>query len=320
MSHRILVTPRSVTRHGHPALDTLRAVGWEVVFCRPGEQPDEDELCALLPGCTGYLAGVEPVSARVLEAARDLRVISRNGTGVDSIDLAAASRLGIAVLRAEGANARGVAELAIGQLLALARNLPACDATLKAGGWLRPAAGTEVEGKSLGLLGCGRVGQLVARLGLGLGMEVVASDPFPPGDFMPGSGFRFASLDEVLATADFLSLHCPPTANGRPIIDAAAIDRMKPGAFLLNTARHDLVDPEAVLSALESSRLAGVAIDVFDEEPPVDRRLASHPRVLATPHIGGYTRQSIDRAMTAAVDNLWSALSDPCRSTPSAIV
>jgi phosphoglycerate dehydrogenase-like enzyme len=151
-------------------------------------------------------------------------------------------------------------------------------------------------------------------------MEVVASDPFPPGDFMPGSGFRFASLDEVLATADFLSLHCPPTANGRPIIDAAAIDRMKPGAFLLNTARHDLVDPEAVLSALESSRLAGAAIDVFDEEPPVDRRLASHPRVLATPHIGGYTRQSINRAMTAAVDNLRSALSDPCRSTPSAIV
>ena len=196
----------------------------------------------------------------------------------------------------------------------------ACDATLKAGGWSRPAAGTEVEGKSLGLLGCGRVGQLVARLGLGLGMEVVASDPFPPGDFMPGSGFRFASLDEVLATADFLSLHCPPTANGRPIIDAAAIDRMKPGAFLLNTARHDLVDPEAVLSALESSRLAGAAIDVFDEEPPVDRRLASHPRVLATPHIGGYTRQSINRAMTAAVDNLRSALSDPCRSTPSAIV
>jgi len=308
MSRRILVTPRSVTRGGHPSLDTLRAAGWDVVFCRSGVQPDEDELLALLPGCTGYLAGVELVTARALEAATDLRVISRNGTGVDAIDLAAAARLGITVLRAEGANARGVAELVLGQLLALARGLPASDAALKAGGWSRPTAGMEIEGRTLGLIGCGRVGQLVARLALGLGMTVRAYDPFPPPTFAPGPGFRLAPLDEVLATSDFLSLHCPPAPDGRPLIEASSLARMKEGAFLLNTARHDLIEPGAVLAALDSGRLAGLAIDVFDTEPPTDRRLAVHHRVLATPHLGGFTRESIDRAMTMAVHNLLVAL------------
>jgi D-3-phosphoglycerate dehydrogenase len=308
MPRKILVTPRSVTRHGHPSLDRLHSAGWEIVFCRPGCQPDEEELLRLLPGCAGYLAGVEPVTVRVLEAADHLRVISRNGTGVDTIDLAAATRLGITVLRAEGANARGVAELAIAQMLALARHLTAGDASLKSGGWSRPATGFELEGKTLGIIGCGRVGQIVVRLALAFGMKVLAFDPAPPRDFAPGPDFRLAGFDEVLAAADCLSLHCPPTADGRPLVDAAALARMKPGALLLNTARHDHIDCGAVLAALDSGRLGGVALDVFDAEPPGDRRLVSHPRVLATPHIGGYTRESIDRAMDAAVGNLLAAL------------
>jgi len=308
MARSILVTPRSVTRSGHPSLEKLRAAGWEVVFCRPGAQPSEDELRALLPGCAGYLAGVEPVTARALETAADLRVISRNGTGIDNVDLAAAARLGIALLRAEGANARGVAELAIGQLLALARGLSACDAALKSGSWTRPAAGVELEGKTLGLAGCGRVGQLVAHLALGLGMNVCAHDPFPPAAFAPGPAFRLAPLEEVLRTADFLSLHCPPTPDGSPLLDASALALMKHGAFVVNTARHDLLDPEAALAALDSGQLAGLAIDVFDTEPPTDTRLAQHGRVVATPHLGGFTRESVDRAMNAAVDGLLAFL------------
>lgn len=187
---------------------------------------------------------------------------------------------------------------------ALARGLPACDAALKAGGWSRPAVGVEVEGRTLGLIGCGRVGQAVARLALGLEMTVCAYDPFPPAAFAPGPGFRLTSLEKVLSRADFLSLHCPPAQDGQPLIDATALARMKEGAFLLNTARHDLIDAAAVLAALDSGRLAGLAIDVFETEPPSDRRLAAHPRVLATPHIGGCTRESIDRAMTEAVQNI----------------
>lgn len=317
MPPKILVTPRSVTGHGHPSLDALRAAGFEVVFCRPGVQPDEDELRSLLPGCVGYLAGVEPVTARALEAATSLRVISRNGTGVDSVDLGAAAQRGIAVRRAEGANARGVAELVMGQILALTRGLTASDTALKAGIWSRPAPGREVEGATLGIVGFGRVGQIVARLAMGLGMTVCAYDPWPPAGFTPGPGFRLAPLEEVLSTADFLSLHCPPPADGRPLLDAPALARMKPGALLLNTARHELIDTEAVLAALDSGQLAGLAIDVFDAEPPIDRRLVGHPRVLATPHLGGFTRESIDRAMSAAVHNLLTALGEGTGPLPS---
>ena len=237
MRNRILVTPRSVTRGGHPSLDRVRSAGFEVVFCTAGQQPGEDQLRSLLPGCVGYLAGVEPVTARVLEAADVLRIISRNGTGVDNVDLAAAQARGIAVLRAEGANARGVAELAIGHLFALARGVVPSDAALKRGGWERQAQGVELEGKTLGLAGCGRVGRLVAQMALSLGMKVVAYDPYPDSGFAPGDGFRYAPLEQVFAEADFLSLHCPPIADGQPLLNATSLKKLKRGVFLINTAR-----------------------------------------------------------------------------------
>ena len=309
MTKRILVTPRSATRGGHPSLEQLRAAGFEVVFCQAGVQPSEGELCALLSGCVGYLAGVEPVTARVFESAPQLRVISRNGTGVDNIDLAAAQSRGVVVVRAEGANARGVAELTIGCLFALARGIAPADAALKRDAWTRGSAGVELEAKTLGLIGCGRIGKLVARMALGIGMEVIAFDPTADEQFEPGAGFRRGSFEEVLAHAEFLTLHCPPQSNRQPLLDVGAIARLKQGCFIINTARYDLIDPEAILAALDSGHIAGLALDVFDTEPPTDLRLARHPRVLATPHLGGFTRESIDRAMSVAVENLLAALS-----------
>ncbi|MDB6170761.1 MAG: hypothetical protein JWL59_72 [Chthoniobacteraceae bacterium] len=306
--NKVLVTPRSVTRSGHPALEKLRAAGYEVVFCAPGKQPGEDELRRLLPGCAGYLAGVEPVTANVLDAATELRVISRNGTGVDNVDLTAAKARGIMVLRAEGANARGVAELAIGQLFALARGIAGCDAALKRKGWERGAVGIELEGRILGLAGCGKVGKLVAHMALGLGMNVIAFDPYPDTAFVPGPGFRYSTLEEVFENADFLSLHCPPCADGHALLDTEAIARLKPGVFVINTARYELLEGHAVLAALHSGQIAGLALDVFNTEPPTDFGLAEHPHVIVTPHIGGFTRDSIDRAMTLSVDNLLAAL------------
>lgn len=303
---KVLVTPRSLTKTGHPALRRLEEAGCEVVFSTPGVQPDEAELLARLPGCAGYLAGVEKVSARVLEAAAPaLKVIARNGVGIDNVDLEAARRLGICVLPAAGANARGVAELAIALLLALARAVPFSDAHLKARDWQR-RQGVELEGKVLGLVGCGRIGREVARMARGLGMDVVAYDPLPP-PVLP-AGVRLVPLGEVLAAADAVSLHCPPQADGRPLIDAAALAVMKRGAWLINTARASLVAASAVLAALDDGRLAGLATDVFEHEPPDDDPLALHPKVIATPHVGGYTRESVDRAVGAAVENLLAAL------------
>ncbi len=304
---RILVTPRSLTRNPDPALQALVEDGCELVFSRAGETPDEAELLALLPGCVGWLAGVEPVSPRVLEAATALRAISRNGTGTDNLPLAAAERLGIQVLRAGGANARGVAELAFGLLLASLRHIPEQSAALKAGGWQR-RPGIEIEGRTLGLIGCGAVGRLVARFALAFDARVRVFDPYPDAGFTPAGDFRWATLGQVLAEAEMLSLHCPMPADGRALLDAAAIDRLPDGCHLVNTARAGLVDEPALLAALERDKIRVYATDVFATEPPAPSALLSHPRVIATPHVGGLTAESVRRATVTAVENLRRAL------------
>jgi phosphoglycerate dehydrogenase-like enzyme len=305
---KILVTPRSLSRGGHPSFELLAEAGYEVVFATPGQQPTEEELLAILPECVGMLAGVEPITRAVLEAAAgSLKVISRNGTGVSSIDLDAAAEFGIRICRAEGANARGVAELAFGLILSLVRSVPLSDASLKGRNWQR-RKGVELEGRTLGLVGCGRIGKLVAAFALAFGMDILAHDPYPDASFSPGEGFSWAGLSEVLARADVVSLHCPPADNGRPLIDADRIAAMKDGAYLINTARGALLDDVAVLAALDSGKIAGLAVDAFEPEPPTDWRLAQHPNVIATPHVGGFTAESVDRAAAAAVANMLAAL------------
>lgn len=306
-ARRILVTPRSVTQHGHPSLDRLRGAGYEVVLGPAGRQPTPAELRQLLPGCVAYLAGVEPVGADALAAAAGLRIISRNGTGVDNIDGAAAAARGIAVLRADGANARGVAELTLGLIFSLARRLPATDAALKRGEWTRQP-GLELERRTLGLIGCGRIGQMVAKAAGALGMQVIAHDPVVEDKFNPGGFLRYASLDTTIHHADILSLHCPPPPDGKPLLNTTRLASVKRGVLIVNTARSDLIDPAAMLAALETGAVGGLALDVFDEEPPRDLTLVCHPRVIATAHIGGFTQESINRAMDVAVDNLLLAL------------
>jgi phosphoglycerate dehydrogenase-like enzyme len=265
--------------------------------------PTEEDLIKLLPGCVGYLAGVETINATVLESASDLRVISRNGTGIDNIDLAAAERLGISVCRAIGANARGVAELTIALMLALSRSIPYSDAAIKRGNWER-RKGIELDSRTLGIIGCGKIGRLVAEFALVLGMEVIAYDVAEDRSFAPSDRLRYASLDELLAHADVVSIHCPSQPTGEPLIDQEAFSRMKDGVLLINTARPDLVDTAALTACLETGRVAGAALDVFEVEPPVDSPLAKHDRVIATPHIGALTEESIRRAVEVAVSNL----------------
>jgi D-3-phosphoglycerate dehydrogenase len=308
MGGRILVTPRSLTAGGHPALRRLAEAGYEIVTCTPGQMPSPEELARLLPGCIGWLAGVEPVPAAVIEAARELRAISRNGTGVDNLPLAMLAERGIKVLKAEGANARGVAELTVALMLAGLRHLAFTDAGIKAGLWPR-RQGREVRGRQVGVVGCGAVGREFARLATALGASVLGSDVVCPP--LAIEGFRWATLDEVLAEADVLSLHCPALPGGRPLLDAAALARVRPGLVLVNTARASLVEEAAVLAALDSGRLAAYATDVFAREPPADLTLARHERVIATSHIGGFTAESVERATSLAVDNLLAALAPP---------
>lgn len=300
---KILITPRSLTKERHPALNLLKQAGYELIMGPPGKQPSEEELLKLLPGCIGYLAGVEKISAQVLESSVDLKVISRNGTGIDNIDLETAQRLGIRIYRAEGANAQGVAELTLGLILSLVRSLPLSDTKMKAGLWERKM-GFEIFGKTLGIIGCGKIGQKVTLLALGIGMKVIGFDPIQT-DFCSYPDFYWVkTIEELFAQSDIISLHCPALKEGIPVIKKDHFILMKPGVYLVNTARAELIDEIALLDALNSGKLAGVAMDVFQEEPPQNAELVKHERVIATPHIGAYTRESISRATFEAVNNL----------------
>ncbi len=307
MPDKILITPRSVTRDGHPALKHLQDAGYELIFSSPGRQPTEDELQRLLPECVGYLCGVEKVSEQTLRTALKLRVISRNGVGVDNLDLRAAQRFGIVVRKAVDANACSVAELAQAHILALARWVAFSDNGIKAGGWER-RKGMELMGKTLGVVGCGRVGKMVVKLALGFEMKVLAFDVVPDESFAPSPAFRYTTLDEVLANSDIISLHCPAPEDGKPLINATTLARMKRGVFIVNTARADLIDGAALAVALLCGQVAGAAMDVFQTEPPVGDPLVASDRVIATPHVGGFTQESVDRAMQMAVENLLAEL------------
>lgn len=304
---KVIVTPRSLSKGGHPLLARITSAGYELVFPSPGAQPSEQQLASVIGDAVGYLAGVEKVSAALLGKAVKLRVISRNGTGIDNIDEGAARERGVVIRRAEGANARGVAELAFGHALAAARGIAAADAELKAGRWTREK-GFELEGRVMGLLGLGRVGKLVARFALAFDMKVLAYDPYPDSAFAPSKAFAYAKLAEVLGEAHVLSLHCPPQKDGKPLLDAAALSTLRKGVVVVNTAREGLVDKSAMAQALKEKRVLAYTMDAFDEEPPHDFDLVRTRGALATPHLGGFTDESVFRATEAAVTNLLDSL------------
>jgi D-3-phosphoglycerate dehydrogenase len=308
MNQRILVTPRSLTRSPSADLEPLEKAGYQLVYASAGKTPTESELLHLVPGCVGWLAGVEVISERVLRSAPGLKVISRNGTGIDNLPVELAQQLGIKVLRAEGANARGVAELALCLALSSLRHLPALHLTLKQGHWSH-LRGREIRDRQFGLIGCGAVGRMVAQMVLGLGARVVAFDLYPDTSFQPGENFAWGNFDTVLANAEIVSLHCPPSPFGQPLIDRQALDQMKSGCCLINTARGSLVDERAILEALDAGKLSTYATDVFLTEPPDPASpLLRHERIIVSPHIGAFTEESVQRATRKAVENLINAL------------
>jgi D-3-phosphoglycerate dehydrogenase len=273
----------------------------------PGQIPDEGTLLAALPGCVGWLAGVEPVSEAVIAAADRLRVISRNGTGVDNLPLEALERRQISVFRAEGTNARGVAELALGMTFAGLRHIVRTHEGMRDGRWPRHM-GREIAGARVAVIGLGAIGATYAGMCLDLGARVSGHDPFAPVDRVVHPAFRRVSLDAALAGSEVVSLHAPLPAEGRPLLGAAQIATLSLGATVVNTARAGLVDEAAVLEALDDGRIGTYATDVFDSEPPRPSGLTAHPGVILTSHIGGFTDASVERCTLRAVENLLQAL------------
>jgi D-3-phosphoglycerate dehydrogenase len=272
------------------ALTLLRAEGWEV-DARTGRAPDQ--LAADVADADAIVVrSATKVTKGIIDAAPTLRVIARAGTGVDNVDVAAASARGIVVMNAPGANSISVAELALGQILSLARHLPAADAAMKQGKWEKKQfLGEEVRDKTLGLVGFGRIGQEVARRAAAFGMRIIAHDPFISAHIARDLNAELVSMDDLFARADYVSLHMPSTPQTRNLINADRLARSKRGIRIINTARGDLVDEQALADAIESGQVGGAAVDVFVKEPTVDQRLQMLPQVIATPHIAASTRE-----------------------------
>lgn len=272
------------------AIELLRAEGWDV-DARSGRKPPE--LAADLAHADAIVVrSATRVTADLIQSAPGLRAIARAGTGVDNVDVDAASARGIVVMNAPGANSISVAELAMAQLLALARKIPAADASMKQAKWDKKSfLGEEVRGKVLGLVGLGRIGQEVARRARAFEMTLLAHDPFISVQVARELGVELVSLDELCARADFLSLHMPSTAQTRHIFNAERLARCKKGLRIINTARGDLIDEAALAQAIQSGHIGGAALDVFGQEPTTDHTLQMLPQVVATPHIAASTRE-----------------------------
>ncbi|TAN50221.1 MAG: phosphoglycerate dehydrogenase [Methylococcaceae bacterium] len=233
------------------------------------------------------------VTADIINAAERLTVIGRAGIGVDNIDVEAATEHGIVVMNTPDANATTTAELALAHLFSLSRHLPRADASVRAGEWKRAQfVGTELTGKTIGVVGYGTIGRIVAKRCLGLEMRVLGYDPFVTKTVFENDGIEPVDMDGLLANADYITIHCPFSEKTRYLFDAARISRMKKGARLINCARGGIVDEAALLEALQSGHLAGAALDVFEQEPPRDSPLLKLPNIVFTPHIGASTAEA----------------------------
>jgi D-3-phosphoglycerate dehydrogenase len=273
------------------ALELLRSEGW-TVDDRSGRSPEA--LASDVADADALLVrSATKVDARLLAAGHRLRIVARAGTGVDNVDVEAASARGILVVNAAGANSISVAEHAWALMLALARAIPAADRAMKEGRWEKKAfLGNELRGKMLGVAGFGRIGQEVAQRARAFGMRVIAHDPYISADLAGRFGVTLVSIDELCAASDYLTLHLPATSETHHLFDDRRFAHCKRGLRLINTARGELVDELALRRAIESGVIAGAGLDVFEREPPSDWALAQLPQVIATPHIAASTEEA----------------------------
>jgi D-3-phosphoglycerate dehydrogenase len=292
------------------AIEILRAVpGWTVDARtqRPAAElaRDLDDADALI------VRSATTVNGDVIANASKLRVIARAGTGVDNVDVPAATARGIVVMNSPGANSVSVAEHALALMLALARAVPAADAAMKRGVWdKKRLTGAELRGKTLGVIGLGRIGQEVAGRARAFGMNVIAHDPFISEQIAASLGIELLSVDDVCARADYLTLHVPSTPDTRHLLDARRLALCKAGVRIINTARGELIDEAALAEAIERGHVGGAGLDVFEQEPPPDGRLTKLPQVVATPHIAASTVEAQELVGTETAMNVRDFLRD----------
>jgi len=298
-----------------PHFSILGESSFEVV---PGDRSKNywhaADLISELQGYSAVLAGAEPYTREVLESLPALRIIARTGVGFDAIDLAACNDHGVVVTTTPGVNHIAVAEHTIAMLMAISRNFPEQDQRVRSGNWLRVAS-PRIMSTTIGLVGLGRIGQAVATRAVGLGMNVIAYEPYPEMDFVENWGVELLEFEEVLRISDYLSMHNPLSDETRHMMNAASFAKMKKGSVFINTARGGLVREADLIDSLNNNHLRGAALDVFEVEPlPLESPLASMPNVILSGHVAGLDIESHHDTLTMAAETI---LALKCGDWPS---
>ena len=301
---KILVTPTSLQPGKNlKALETLKKFCGNLVFNEKGRPLTEDELIPLLEDCDGYIAGLDFITKKVISACRHLKVISRYGAGYDRVDIKAAKDKGVIVTNTPGVNAEAVGELSFALILAVARKITFLNDDTRNGGWMR-STGMELKDKTIGIMGLGAIGKVVARCAKGFDMKVIAYDPFIDKEYCRENDIGVRSFGELIKQSDVISLHLPLMDSTRHLINVESIAKMKPGVILINASRGGIIDEEAVYEALKAGRLGGLGLDAFEVEPPVNSPLFEMNNVVVTPHTGAHTKEATDNMADLSVRNL----------------
>ena len=268
---------------------------------------DRASLLKEITDTDGYLFGLESVDEELFRGARKLKVVCKHGVGVDNVDKAAAARHGVTVTNCPGQNSNAVAELTLGLMIALAREIPQLDADMKRG-ICASRSGTEISGKTLGIIGMGAIGKMLMRYATAFGMKVLAYDVVRDERAAKEYGFEYTEIDRILREADYVSLHVPLTDATRGMIDRAKLRMMKKTACIINAARGGVIVEDDLYDALMAGEIAGAAIDSFQNEPPTGSKLLTTSKIIALPHIGGATDEATFRTMNYSLSNIWNVL------------
>jgi phosphoglycerate dehydrogenase-like enzyme len=304
----VLVTPTSYGRED-PSLKTeLEEKVARVIYNTTGKPFRSSDLTQLLEGVDGYIAGLDEIDRPALQNADQLKIIARYGVGVDNVDLKTCQEKNIIVTNTPGANSGSVAELTLGLILCLMRQIPpAINATLQ-GGWPR-LHGQSLKNKTVGLIGFGHIGQCVAERLIPFGCQIMACDPFVKPERAQALNTKLCSLEDLLGQSDIISLHLPALPDTINLVNQSFLEKMKTGAYLVNTARGELIVEENLLAALESGHLAGAALDAFRKQPPdPDHPLLNHPAVIATPHMGAHADDATNQMGWMALEECLNVL------------
>lgn len=307
MGFKVLITPRSFEHIKDKFLELLKDAEIEVVMNPYGRVIKEDEMVELIKDMDGIIVGIDPITKRVIDNASKLKVISKYGVGVDNIDLESAKERNIVVTNTPNANSNAVAELTVGLIISVLRNIPLSDRRVREKKWDR-FIGYELYGKTLGVIGTGSIGKRVIKLLRGFDLNILCYDKFPDYEWAEKENVKYVNFDELLKRSDIITIHIPLTEETRHLISERELSLMKKTAIIINTSRGGIINERDLYKFLKEGKIYGAGLDVLEDEPPQNSPLIELDNVVITSHIGSHTQESIENMAFMAIDNLISVL------------